>query len=237
MSLLDKEYEDNINDFNNNGLFLNDDYLDKSFNFKSVLDEFLLLNKITDSFFNEVYKNGFSYILYFETENNFNYSIDEINDLEENLKDIAEFNFNKYNKILDYMILKSTDVESEFYGSIIHFTFNIFDQIKRSLLLFKKVKEKWKNEYKATYKTFKDFKNSNEFENILINIATEEQLKTKEEDFHSFLIFTSINSDFLLKELYNRDANKFLFDDNKVFFKNNGISLLKDISSRIISYN
>jgi len=236
--MLDEEYEDNINDFNNNGLFLNEDYLDKSFNFKKVLDEFLLLNKITDSFFNEVYKNGFSDILYFETTNNFNYSIDQINDLEENLQDIAEFNFNKYNKILDYMILKSTDVDSKFYGSIIHFTFNVFDQIKRSLLLFKKVKERWRNEYRGTYKTFNDFKNSNEFESILLTIATEEHLKIKEDDFHSFLIFTSINSDFLLKELYNNhEVNKFLFDDKKVFFKNNGISLLKDISNRIISYN
>jgi hypothetical protein len=243
MSILDEEYKKKVNQLSKKKS-LNNFYLERSLEFKNALDDFKLISKIEDNFFIELYKKNFSDILEFEIINDFNYSTDDIYDMEEKLKDISIFNFVKYDKILDYMIIKSGDV-SDYYGTTIKFILNLFNEIKNNFELVKKVKNIWKKEYISMYPKFSDFQKSKDFETVVLLISSERKFNHTSEildfsdlkDMIEFLIFTSINSDFRIYELNDENIFYSLFNNNYDLFKKNGYNLLETIKNRIISYN
>ena len=243
MSILDEEYKRKVSQLSKKKS-LNNFYLERSLEFKNTLDDFKLISKIKDNFFIELYKKNFSDILEFEISNDFNYSDNDIYDMEEKLKDIAIFNFVKYDEILDYMIIKSGD-SSDYYGSIIKFILNLFNEIKNNFELVKKVKNIWKKDYINMYPKFSDFQNSKDFETVVLLISSDKKFNPTSEildfsnskDMIEFLIFTSINSDFQIDELNDTNVVSSLFDNNYHLFKKNGYNLLEKIKNNIISYN
>ena len=243
MSILDEEYKRKVNQLSKKKS-LNNFYLERSLEFKNTLDDFKLISKIKDNFFIELYKKNFSDILEFEISNDFNYSVNDIYDMEEKLKDIAVFNFVKYDKILDYMIIKSGDI-NDYYGTTIKFILNLFNEIKNNFELVKKVKNIWKKDYINTYPKFSDFQKSKDFETVILLISSERKFNHMSEildfsdlkDMIEFLIFTSINSDFRISELNDENIFYSLYNTNYDLFKKNGYNLLESIKNRIISYN
>lgn len=244
MSILDLEYKNKINDINKRKL-LNNDFLEKSLEFKNVIDDFNLIKQINDSFFIDLYKKNFSDILEFELSNDFNYSHNFIYDIEESIENLSLNKFIKYDKILDYMLLKACDLDEEYYGSIINFILNLFKDVKDNLEFIDEVKKIWKNKYSDKYPRFSEFQRSSEFEEITLLLLNKDELKDYNLDFSSpdkkfiydFLIFTSNESDFFVKEVVGSNVNSFLFDDKKEFYKKNGNNMLLDIKNKIILYN
>jgi hypothetical protein len=242
MSILDFEYRNKINELKKNDL-LNEDFLKKSFRFKKSLDEFSLIEKqIKDDFFIELYKKNFSDILDFELDNDFNYTDNYIYDIEDNIQNI---NSSKYDKVLDYMLIKVVDLEPEFYGTIINFIYNLFSEIEENINIVKKIKIIWKNKYKNNYPNFSEFQKSNEFEQLTQILIKDKDKNKKVFDLNSpdksfvynFLIYTSETSDFYIKELSDDNFNEFLFENKRYFYKKNGNIMLEDIKNKIISYN
>ena len=237
MSILNLEYKNKIYELKKNNL-LQDDFLKKSLKFKNIIDDFTLINDIKDPFFIDLYKKNFIDILDFEIDNNFNYTKNYINDIEENIQNINVF---KYDNVLDYMLLKTIDLESEYYGTTINFIFNLFSEIEKNVKLIKKIKIIWKDKYRKNYPVFSEFQKSNEFEElteILIKNKKNVDLKNVDKRFiYDFLMFTSRESDFFIKEILDCDLNEYLFENKKAFYKKSGNIMLEDIKNKIISYN
>jgi hypothetical protein len=244
MSLLDIEYQNKISELEKyNSIDLN--FLNRSLKFKNILDDFKLINTVDDSFFVELYKKNFSDILEFETSNNFNYSSEFIIHIEQKIENLSFKNNIKYDKILDYMLLKSTDLAEEYYGSTINFIYILFNDIRNNLEIIKKIKKIWRDDYSIQYPKFSDFQKSNDFEVITISLLNEEEDENNEiissfedkKNFYEFLVFSSEQSDFFIEEIINENLYSFLFENKKDIYKKNGNNLLLDIKNKIISYN
>jgi hypothetical protein len=244
MSLLDIEYQNKINELEKyNSIDFN--FLNKSLKFKNILDNFKLINTIDDSFFIELYKKNFSDILEFETSNNFNYSTESIIHIEQKIQNLSFKNNIKYDKILDYMLLKSVDIKNDYYGSIINFIYILFNDIRNNLEIIKKIKKIWKDDYSIQYPRFSDFQKSNDFEVITTSLLNEEEDESNEissayedkKNFYEFLIFTSEQSDFFMDEIIGQNLDSFLFENKKEVYKKNGNNMLLEIKNKIISYN
>ena len=80
MSILDLEFENKMNSLRKKNN-INEDYFKKSKQFKIILDDFKLINNISNVEFIKIYKKSFSSVLDFEIKNNFNYSYNHINDI------------------------------------------------------------------------------------------------------------------------------------------------------------
>lgn len=239
MSIVDLEYKNKIYQLRDDNL-ITKDFLKKSLEFKKIIDDFGLIKDIKDSFFIDLYKKNFVDILDFEILNDFNYAEDYIYDIEEKIQNLE---CSKYNNVLDYMLLKVTDLNQEFYGTIINFIFNLFSEIEENIKMIKKIKIIWKNKYKQNFPNFSEFQKSNEFEKLTQLLIKEK--KSYRVDFDDpdkkflfdFLIFTSKESDFFVNELLSENVNKFLFDNKKEIYKKNGNIMLESIKNKILSYN
>lgn len=249
--MLDLEFQNKMNRLKRTNN-LSDDYFKKSLQFKNIIDDFNLIKKINDRFFIELYKKNFLLILDFETKNNFDYNDEEISHIETELQNI--FIDKKYNQIFEYMILKSND-KDDFYGSKINFILFIFKEINHHVDILNQISKIWSNHYKHVYPKFSDFKNSKDFELVSLMLFTEKQKEDLQQvddyysitknkldfsniyDISSFLIFTSINSDFYIEELIYENVNEKLFENKKEFYKKSGYKLLENLKNKIISYN
>lgn len=244
MSILDDVYKHKIQDIKKNKN-ISSDYFYKIKLLKNHLDDFRLIN-FNDDFFTSVYKKNFDDILDFEIKNNFKYSTKDIKGIENKIKKLAIIDIKKYSKTLDYMILKTSDIDSPLYGTVINFIFLVFDDINNTLELSLKINKIWEQEYSNTFSTFKDFEKSQLFEKIIKEISLKQNNSEEDffnlknpEDVYTFLMFCSEGSDFKLDDseyqLYNFED--FLFEGKKDLYKKYGEKILFDIKYKIISYN
>lgn len=243
MSILDLEFENKMNSLRKKNN-INEDYFKKSKQFKIILDDFKLINNISNVEFIKIYKKSFSSVLDFEIKNNFNYSYNHINDIEDNLEKINLQNL-EYNNILDYMILKCCDLDSEYYGSVINFINIIFNQINNYDFILKQISSLFEEEPLDLIRSSSNIERINEIKNLLLDVVDEDninEIKNKLDfsnlvDINEFLIFTSQNSDFYIEELKNENIQEKLFDNQKEIYKKSGYNLLENIKNKIISYN
>lgn len=242
MSLLNDDFKKKIIEIKNNQ-DLSSDYFYKVKLFKKHLDDFNLINKINDEFFISVYRKNFNEILEYEIENNFKYSRNDILGIENKIRELSTISFKKYDKFLDYIIIKVSDLNSPLYGTVINFISSVFDDLNYTLEMCEEIKDIWKKEYSEDFLNFKDFERSPHFENILNEFVSLRNnnffnLKNKSEIFE-FLIFCSETSDFCLEGFdYNKDTiDSYLFDNNKNVYKKYGQKILFDIKNKVVSCN
>ena len=237
MSILNKEFKKKILELKRNTL-LDDDFYSNAKIFKNNLDDFKLINSMDDNFFKDVYIRNFIDILDFESQNNFQYSSVTILELEESIKKLS-LQTNMYSNVLDYMILKISDIDDHTYGTIINFINEVFNDIKYTIELVDEVQEIWKKDYSKDFLTFNDFEKTALYQDITSQIISVKNdnffnLKDKKEIFE-FLIYCSEYSDSHLVNLNNLKQS--LFNNEYESYKKYGQKILFDIKNKIVSYN
>jgi hypothetical protein len=238
MSMLNKDFKKKILELKRNKL-LDDKFYLKAKTFKDNLDDFKLINSMDDDFFKDVYLKNFVDILDFESQNNFQYTKVHILEIEESIKKLSLERSNIYSNVLDYMILKISDVNDETYGTIISFINEVFNDIKYTIELTNEVQEIWKKDYSKEFLTFNDFEKTSLYQDItsqIISIKNDNffNLNDKKEIFE-FLIYCSEHSDSYLVDL--NDLEESLFNDEYESYKKYGQKILFDIKNKVVSYN
>jgi hypothetical protein len=242
MSLLNDDFKKKIIEIKKNQ-DLSSDYFYKVKLFKKHLDDFNLINKVSDDFFISIYRKNFNEILEYEIENKFQYSKKDILGIETKIKHLSSHGVKKYTKFLDYFIIKISDLNSPLYGTLINFISYVFDDLNYTLEICEKIRDIWEKEFSEDFLDFKDFEKSPYFESILndfIFFKKDNYFNLKNEsDIFQFLIFCSETSDFCLEgfDQDNDTINNYLFDNNKDQYKKYGQKILFDIKNKVISYN
>lgn len=237
MLILNKDFKKKILELKKNTL-LDDQFYFKAKTFKNNLDDFKLINSMNDDFFKDVYIKNFVDILDFESQNNFEYSSVTILEIEESIKKLSSQN-NPYSKILDYMILKTSDISDETYGTVINFINEIFNDIKYTVEVVNEVQEIWKKDYSKEFLSFNDFEKTSIYQDItsqIISVRNDNffNLKDKKEVFE-FLIYCSEHSDSYLADIDDLETS--IFNNEYESYKKYGQKILFDIKNKIVSYN
>ena len=153
MSMLNKDFKKKILELKRTKL-LDDKFYLKAKMFKDNLDDFKLINSMDDDFFKDVYLKNFVDTLDFESQNNFQYSSFNILEIEESIKKLSLQKINIYSNVLDYMILKVSDINDETYGAVISFINEVFNDIKYTIELVDETQEIWKTDYSKEFLNF-----------------------------------------------------------------------------------
>ena len=192
MSMLNKDFKKKILELKRTKL-LDDKFYLKAKMFKDNLDDFKLINSMDDDFFKDVYLKNFVDTLDFESQNNFQYSSFNILEIEESIKKLSLQKINIYSNVLDYMILKVSDINDETYGAVISFINEVFNDIKYTIELVDETQEIWKTDYSKEFLNFNDFEKTpicKEIINQIISIKNDNFFNLdNKKDVFEFLIY------------------------------------------------
>ena len=240
MSMLNKDFKKKILELKRTKL-LDDKFYLKAKMFKDNLDDFKLINSMNDDFFKDVYLKNFVDTLDFESQNNFQYSSFNILEIEESIKKLSLQKINIYSNVLDYMILKVSDINDETYGSVISFINEVFNDIKYTIELVDETQEIWKTDYSKEFLNFNDFEKTpicKEIINQIISIKNDNFFNLdNKKDVFEFLIYCSEHSDSCLEDFESDNLEVSLFNNEYESYKKYGRKILFDIKNKVVSYN